>query len=147
MKKLLILSFFILLTVFAKAQQPKRKMLNKVEDYKISFLVQRLDLTPDEAKIFWPIYNEMVKEQEALRKERMQNVMAFRRIKELEDLTDSEIQEMLNAEFDFKQKNLNNELKYFKKLKTSLSIKVVGKFYRAQEAFKKELLNKIKDNK
>jgi hypothetical protein len=43
-----------------------------------------------------------------------------------------------------RQKDLNLEKKYYNKLKSSLPIKTVGKFYRAQEAFKRELLDRFK---
>jgi hypothetical protein len=39
------------------------------------------------------------------------------------------------------------ELKYYNKLKTSLPNKTVGKYYRAQETFKKELLSRYRESR
>ena len=140
--KNLIIALFILSPGLALAQGPR--MDDIMESYKITWLTTKLDLSAEEAKVFWPIYNDFTREQTALRKERMQKMISFRKIKEIDDLTDSEIQNLITNDFDFKQKELNIEKRYYNKFKSSLPIKIVGKFYRAQESFKKELLNKFR---
>ena len=143
MKNLLI-ALFILLPGLTKAQGP-RMGGERMEALKVTFLTQKLDLSAEEAKIFWPIYNDFTREQAALRKDRMQKMISFRKTKEIDDLTDAEVQTLIFNDFDFKQKELNIEKKYYSRLKSSsLSIKIVGKFYRAQEAFKSELLKQYR---
>ncbi len=142
--KYLIITLFISLPGLVLAQGP-RFGDEKMESYKVTWLTTKLDLSAEEAKIFWPIYNDFTREQGALRKERMQKMISFRKIKEIDDLTDAEIQGLIVNDFDFKQRDLNIEKKYYNKFKANLPIKLVGKFYRAQEAFKKELLNRFKD--
>ncbi|MNL29243.1 hypothetical protein D3C87_1509210 [compost metagenome] len=119
---------------------------NEIEAYKIGYLTQKLDLSSEEAKIFWPIYNNWQKEQSVLRKERPQKMISFRKITEIEELSDTEVQNLIENDFSFKQRELNLERKYYYKLKSSLPIKTVGKFYRAQEAFKREILSKYRFN-
>ncbi|RZK50481.1 MAG: hypothetical protein EOO99_02250 [Pedobacter sp.] len=116
----------------------------KFEAAKVSFFNQKLGLSSDEAKIFWPIYNDYQKELEALRKAHMQKMISFRKVTEIDDMSDTQIQAFILNDFDFRQKDLNIEKKYYNKLKSSLPIKIVGKFYRAQEAFKRELLNQFR---
>src|SRR5690606_5830813 len=113
---------------------------------KIEFLTKKLDLSAQEAKVFWPIYNEWQKEQDEFRRERGQKMISFRKIDEIDELSDSEIQNLITNDFVFKQRELNMEKKYYYKLKSSLPIKTIGKFYRAQEAFKRELLARYKGN-
>ncbi len=141
--KNLIIALLILLPGLAFAQGPRMDD-GKFEASKVAFLTTKLDLSANEAKIFWPIYNDYVREQSALRKERFQKMISFRKIKEIDDLSDSEIQALITNDFDFRQRDLNIEKKYYNKFKTNLSIKIVGKFYRAQEAFKKEILNQYR---
>lgn len=143
MKKLLTTLLFISLGMFVFAQGP-RMGDEKMEAYKVSFLTTKLDLSADEAKIFWPIYNDYQREQAALRKVRMQKMISFRKVTEIDDLSDTEIQNLILNDFDFRQRELNIEKKYYNKFKANLPIKIVGKFYRAQEAFKKELLSKFR---
>ncbi|WP_316800108.1 hypothetical protein [Pedobacter frigidisoli] len=141
MKNLLFVALILLLPATLLAQRPKAE---EIESLKIAYFTQKLDLSPEEAKVFWPIYNSMQTEQDALRKERMQKMISFRKTTEIDDLTDAQVQSLIISEFDFKQRDLNLDKKYYNKLKSSLPIKVVGKFYRAQEGFKRELLNRYK---
>lgn len=143
MKHLVIISLLFSISFFATAQQRTGDRGSEIEAYKVGFLTQKLDLSPDEAKIFWPIYNAWQNEQGELRKERMQ-MISFKKINEIEEMSDTEIQTLIVNDFSFKQRELNLEKKYYYRLKSSLPIKIVGKFYRAQEAFKRELLNKYR---
>lgn len=143
MKKLLTTLLFISFGMLAFAQGP-RMGDEKMEAYKVSFLTTKLDLSAEEAKIFWPIYNDYQREQSALRRDRMKKMISFRRVTEIDDLSDTEIQNLILNDFDFRQRELNIEKKYYNRFKANLPIKIVGKFYRAQEAFKKELLTKFR---
>ena len=143
MKHLLIALSF-LFPVLTMAQRPGERS-NEIESYKIAYLTQKLDLSSDEAKVFWPIYNDWQKEQTALRKERSQ-MISFRKITEIEGLSDTEVQTLILNDFSYRQRELNLDRKYYSRLKSNLPIKIVGKFYRAQEAFKRELLSKYRNN-
>ena len=116
----------------------------KIEAAKVVFFTQKLGLSVDEAKLFWPIYNDYQREQDALRKAHRLKMISFRKVKEIDEMTDSDVQDLIYNDFNFKQRDLNIEKKYYNKLKASLPIKIVGKFYRAQEAFKRELLNQFR---
>jgi len=141
--KNIFIALFIFLPGLALAQG--RMGDEKIEATKIAFFTQKLGLSAEEAKIFWPIYNDYQKEQNLLRKDRLQKMISFRKVNEIDDLSDTEIQTLIAGDFDFKQRDLNIEKKYYNKFKSSgLSIKLIGKFYRVQEAFKRELLNQYR---
>jgi hypothetical protein len=141
MKNIWIASLLLLFPFMLKAQGNGARN-QEIESYKVAFLTQKMDLSPDEAKIFWPIYNDFQKEQTALRRQRMQNGISLKKIDEIDNLSDAQVQSLINNELNVKQQSLDLEKKYYAKLKSSLPIKVVGKYYRAQESFKKELLSR-----
>jgi hypothetical protein len=62
MKTLLTLTFLFLLSFVGVAQQFRGGMSpqerEKLESAKIAYITNRLNLTSDQAKDFWPIYNE-----------------------------------------------------------------------------------------
>ena len=144
MKYLIVFALFFTFPFLSSAQRTGPDRFQEIEAYKVTYLTEKLDLSPDEAKIFWPLYNAWQSEQQVLRKERMQKMISFRKIAEIEELSDSEVQTLILNDFNIKQRELNLDKKYYYKLKSSLPIKVVGKFYRAQEAFKKEILAKYR---
>lgn len=142
MKNIWIAMLLVFIPSLLKAQDRGNRN-EEIESYKIAYLTQKLDLSSGEAKIFWPIYNDWQKELSALRSERNKNVISFRKTEEIEALSDNEIHALITNEINYKQRNLNIEKKYYNRLKSSLPLKVVGKYYRAQETFKKELLNRF----
>ncbi len=143
MKQLMLFVLLISIGSVASAQQNNDRR-DEIESYKIAYLTQKMDLTPEEAKVFWPIYKNWQNEQMTIRKERAQNMNSYRRI---DDLSDAEVQKLIANELNIKQRSLNIEKKYYNQLKSSLPIKTIGKYYRAQETFKKELLNRYKDGR
>ncbi|PTT00313.1 hypothetical protein DBR11_10215 [Pedobacter sp. HMWF019] len=146
MKNLIVLTFLICLGQFASAQRQNERS-NDIESYKVAYLTSKLELTPEESRAFWPIYNNWQKEQAALRAERAEKMISFRKTNEIDDLSDNQVESLLTNELNFKQKALNIEKKYYYQLKSVLPIKTVGKYYRAQETFKKELLNRYRDGR
>jgi len=63
MKKLYLLTAFLSLTFFAIAQNENAGQKKQdLEALKVAFISRELELTPDEAQKFWPIYNEYSKE-------------------------------------------------------------------------------------
>lgn len=142
--KQIIVTFLFLMPFLVSAQGggDRRK---EIESYKIAFLTQKLELSAEEAKVFWPIYTDWQREQEELRRERSQKMISFRKISEIEELSDSQIQALIMNDFNMRQREINLDRRYYSKLRESLPIKVIGKFYRAQEAFKKDLLSKYRN--
>lgn len=146
MKNIIAVTALLCLPFFVSAQQRGQRN-NEIEEYKVTYLKEKLELNPEESRIFWPIYTAWTNEQNALRQERREKMISFRKIAEIEDLSDTEVQALITNELNFKQRDLNIERKYYNKLKTSLPIKTVGKYYRAQETFKRELLSRYRDGR
>jgi len=143
-KSLILILCLSFLGINSFAQGGQRFDSEKIEAFKVTFFTQKLGLSVDEAKLFWPIYNDYQREQNTLRKDHMQKMISFRKVQDIDEMTDAEVQALINNDFEFKQRGLYIERKYYNKLKLSLPIKTVGKFYRAQEAFKRELLNQFR---
>ena len=57
-KYLLIISVFFGSLSFAYAQNGNGQRAEKIQELKIAFITQKLNLTPAEAEKFWPVYNE-----------------------------------------------------------------------------------------
>jgi hypothetical protein len=147
----LLLCAFILLSAVSYSQQnppPRREKEQReerrdnIESMKIAFLTKKLNLSPEEAQQFWPVYNQYTdKLQELRRKRRMENKEAKHNF---EEMTDKEVEQMVDNEIVFRQKELDIQKEYHSKFKAVLPIKKVAKLYEAEEQFKKVLLDKLK---
>lgn len=143
MKTLFLVLFLSCTAFYASAQHPGNHQ--DIENYKIDYLKEKLELTPAEQKVFWPIYNSWQAEQQVLRKARRGKMISFRKITDIEAMSDTEVQQLIQNELSLKQRDLDIEKKYYQKLKSNLPIKTVGKYYRAQETFKRELLSRFRN--
>lgn len=143
MKKLIIvlIVFAGLALARAGAQNPGRE---KLDAYKIAFFTKRLNLTPQEAEKFWPVYNEFQNKRIALQTERMQ----LNRNVNTNELNMSE-KEMIEAGdklISLQVQEANLAMDYHKKFKEILSPVKVIRLYQAENQYRLQLLNELKQN-
>jgi len=132
---------YVSLPFFLFAQPPREK----VEAFKIGFLTKRLNLTPDEAKNFWPVYNKFQDELEKVRKQRRET---FRNPQEnFDDMSDNEVEKMVDTEIIQRQNELDIFKKYHPQFKQVLPIRKVALLYKTEEDFKRKLLEMIRERK
>ena len=119
--------------------------MDKVEAIKIGFITERLNLTPEEAKIFWPVYNKYQDELETVRKSRRENLINAKM--NFDEMTDKEVDKAIETQIASRQNELDLLKKYHPQFKQVLPIKKVAKLYRAEEDFKRKLLDMIQEKK
>ncbi|MCE3278552.1 MAG: hypothetical protein K0S44_743 [Bacteroidetes bacterium] len=133
-------SFAQLTTSKNKVAREERR--DNIESMKIAFLTKKLDLTPEEAQQFWPVYNQYTdKLQELRKKHRLENKDAKHNF---DIMTDKEVEQTVDNEMAFRQKEIDIQKDYHSKFKAVLPIKKVAKLYQAEEQFKRVLLDKLK---
>jgi len=134
----IVLSLFGL--VVYGQQETKR---DKIEALRISYITSKVSLTPQEAQLFWPLYNEYHDKADNLKKSFRQQ---FIKKVDFNTISDKEAEEYLTAEIILKQKEYELSKEYFEKFKKVLPIKKLALIRRAEEAIKKELIKNIKGN-
>ena len=139
--------FLTLITSVGSTYGQDRK--ENVQAMKIAFITQKLDLTPQEAQLFWPLYNQYSEKTMELRKKRRQGKPGREGNREnrpnLDSLSDKEVEQLVNNDMAIRQKELDLQKEYHEKFKAVLPIKKVAKLYAAEEQFKIVLINKLKD--
>ena len=112
----------------------------KVKAMKVEYITSKLELTPNEAESFWPLYNEFMDKLHTLERARK------RKLRESADkeLSDDEVNALIKFNFETDQKILDLRLVYDVKFKKVLSIQKVGKLYTAEHQFRHDLLRKMK---
>lgn len=135
------------LGAFAQGPQgPRRGADNgwreRVRAEKVAFLTEEIDLTESEAQVFWPIYNEIQKSErdsfEAVKK--AYDAMA----KGVEEKKNSkEMEKLVKAYIDAKEKNEGIETKYLNKLLKVLPAEKVARYYVAEEKFRHQQIGRL----
>lgn len=146
MKKVTMLvwvcSLFIL-PATVQAQGDARPAKERIEAMKIAFITDRLQLTPEEAKGFWPVYNKMETEMKELRRK-------YRLSEEEElpaDLSEQEAEKRIGEMISFREAQVALIKKYQIEFKKVISSKKILLLYRAEEDFKRELIRKIRERR
>jgi len=140
--------FTLLLALIINLSSYAQNKRENIQAMKVAFITQKLDLTPQEAQQFWPLYNQYSEKTIELRKKRRQSRQGNRENRpNLDSLSDKEIEQLVNNDLIIRQKELDLQKEYNEKFKAVLPIKKVAKLYAAEEQFKVVLINKLKDRK
>ena len=140
--KMRLLIITLLCPIFILAQN--HKIDNKREVEKVGFLTTKLDLTSEDAQIFWPIYNEFSNERSALQKEKIEHNKNL--MENIDQFSDIEIGEYIDKHIIFLQKHLDLRKKFHSKFKKTLSTKQIAQLYHAEERFKAVLLKRFRES-
>jgi hypothetical protein len=125
MKKIYTIVFSMLLFFSAMAQDDQQRGLGRLEAYKIAYLTKKLNLTPQEAQQFWPIYNQYQQEIKSAR---------------------SDLKSNRPDEIQMEEKMLNIRKKYNSQFSKALNPEKVNTLYKSEKEFghmvQKELIER-----
>ncbi len=131
MKRYIIAFTFMGMAAFSMAQDGR--LQDRIEAQRIAFITEQLQLTPEEAQQFWPVYNEYRDKEIALNKEKIPTRgMAL--------MNDQEAADHLDKILDIEQQVLTAKIDYTNQLKRVLSPRKILKLYAAERQFKERLL-------
>lgn len=137
MKQLLIMSAILLITGSIMAQD--KKMRQKIESARIAMISERLNLTPEQAQEFWPVYNEFTNKRKQLRQD-FQNQKPDAPISEL---SEKERRQLVQNGIDLKQKELDLERQYSTKILDVISTQQMLSLRKAEGDFRKMLIDRM----
>tara|TARA_B100001094_G_scaffold333246_1_gene409810 strand:- start:2051 stop:2509 length:459 start_codon:yes stop_codon:yes gene_type:complete len=135
MKNLALTIIFCLTTnlLLSQNNNSNKKRENR-EAIKIAFFTKKMDLNTVESQNFWPLVNDMEAELKALRNKNSHGRMM---LKDKEEISDKELEEIMDAKMEMGKSQIDIKIKYHEKFKEVLPIKKVAKYYEANKEFKK----------
>ena len=134
---LTILFLYSLSMVYAQREHTGRE---EIESYKRAYLTEKLDLSPELAEKFWPVYNEFNQKRGDLRIERSKLRLDLSR----SDITEKEADQILKSELALRRKDLALEEEYYDKFKSVLGSQKVVALLKAEMDFNKEILRRLR---
>jgi Spy/CpxP family protein refolding chaperone len=117
---------------------PSKERLQNIQNAKIAYITEKLNLTPEQSQKFWPLYNQLETERNALREKSrdLRNV-------NLEAMSDAEIRTALNNRLSWRQSELDLDKQYMDKFLRVISVRQLATLYRSEREFMKVLLKKL----
>lgn len=150
MKKLIAFTSFLFAAVLLFAQpqgkhndEQRQKDWERLQAEKIAFITQELDLSPEEAQVFWPVYNQCWKEAHAANK-KMRDAFGEFRGKKADELSEKELESKLDAYVQAYRASNQVLSDWYPKFKQVLPIRKVAKLYLAEEAFQQRMINNLR---
>jgi hypothetical protein len=141
----LIITAILLLPVLSAAQpghQRGRAAFERVEAEKVAFYTRSMELTPGEAREFWPVYDSFQERRNMLVRERHTISASFTRGRE--QLTSNEATELADRYIELQVKEADLAREYHDRFKAILPPAKVMRLYQAENEFKMQLLRRVR---
>jgi hypothetical protein len=141
LKKTALLLFLLLVILPAFSQQRNQDArMDAIESRRIAFLTEKMALTPDEARTFWPVYNEYNKNRDELTNEHRRK------------WSDAKVASLSNEEAGNYAEDLvihmeraaSIKREYHEKLKRILPAKKIALLYEAERDFNRLLFQEAR---
>lgn len=118
MKKctLIVLLFFIAIGTTIAQRPDERYDREKLEAARVAFITTRLDLKPEQAQKFWPIYNVF----NDAREKNLREMSQLLRLKDTQ-ISEEDAKSRIIRKFEIERKMIVDEEKYFKDLSTVIT--------------------------
>ncbi|HQW06150.1 MAG: hypothetical protein IPH05_04915 [Flavobacteriales bacterium] len=149
MKHLLPFTVLILLACLgiteASAQPdgpPSADRLKEIKAQKSAYITTQLRLSPEQAQLFWPIYNEMDEKRETLRRD-MRSLMKNSR--DGAAMTEAEAGQLLEKGHANREQELALERTYDDRFKKAIGAVKTLQLQKAEHDFNREVLRKFRD--
>lgn len=146
MKKLVLILGFTLLTVsylFAQhGMKPDDDWIQKIKAEKVAFLTTKLQLTPEEAQNFWPVYNEFDNKRFKIHMKRHE--MERTTMENTEGLTEEQLKEISNKFVDLFQEEADLMKEYNQKFFQVLPAQKVVRLYDVENDFRSHMLQEFR---
>jgi Spy/CpxP family protein refolding chaperone len=96
-----------------------------------NLIKQNLELTSDQAELFWPIYDEYDQALAEVTNERLQNISNY--MLNYKELDSAKAETLLRKALELDQKKIDIQNKYYEKFISVLPPTVVGKFFQLDQ--------------
>lgn len=139
----IIFGFLVLFTTQFYAQNGQR--YERIKSLKVAFITERLNLSSEEAQMFWPVYNDYEENREALRQKKRMQVHA--KIRGAENLTEKEAQDLIARHLSYEKEEKELEAKFIADVSQVISARKTLFLLRSEEEFKRELIKQFRQKR
>lgn len=123
-------------TVLAQNGGSDAEIKDRIRAAEIAYLAQKLDLTPDEAQKFWPVYNQYTKEVELLIAEHRNRTPDRATLREGKGP---------DQELKYEQRMLDIKSRYDREFQRVLPATKAGSVFRSEREFRVQLIRQLKE--
>lgn len=131
-----------LMLLLVNFNESKGQALQKIQAEKIAFFTEKMNITPSEATVFWPMYNEYQEKKHEINK-RKNSVLTYYKTNQ-ENLNEPEIKRLTDRYVSYQQEEAKLLETYTSRFKEILPIEKVLQIYITEAEFRKYLIEQIR---
>ena len=120
---------------------------DNIENLHTAFITEKVNLSPEEAQKFWPVYDQYHADLDAIKKQRQQNKEMITKAGGIDNMSDADVQKLIASETDVQTRELELRKSYIAKFEQVIPPRKVAKFYIAEEEFKLYLLKQLSNRR
>ena len=135
--KRLIIPMLTLFICFNAYSQRDGKMHERIKAQKVAFITERLNLSPEEAQKFWPIYNSFENKANKIRQNDLKEV---RQAMQRGNLSDNEAQHILDQFMNAEEHLFEAKKQLVKDLRKVIPPQKIIQLKASEDAFNKKLM-------
>jgi hypothetical protein len=141
--KLTVILIILFSNVSLAAQQPPNMQdgRERIEAAKTAYLTRKMQLTKEEARVFWPVFDAYQEKMKEVRNDRSENIVSGR--SELNKMTDEQINEMIDTRLNNAEKAIALRKQLIDDLREILPPAKIAIFLQAEHQFNRELQQRI----
>ena len=140
-----VVAAFAIISVSSTFAQPnKQNWHDKMMSEKIGYLTAQLELTPEEAQVFWPVYNKIAEKNKAQNKAVGEAYKALTQALKEGTASDKEIDKLLDNYLTAKQNQKESAKSEASEYRKVLPSHKVAKLYVAEENYRRHQINRMK---
>ncbi|WP_100626837.1 hypothetical protein [Algoriphagus formosus] len=136
----LILNFLIILSVQAQRRGIDRERL---EAARIAFITTRLDLSPEQAQNFWPIFNEFNEQRE----EKLKQIASLNPRSNTDSISKEEAQRLIKQRFELQRELIEDEEAFVLKAATVISYQQILQLNSINREFARSIYQRQRQNR
>ncbi|MEE9372789.1 MAG: hypothetical protein V3V00_07015 [Saprospiraceae bacterium] len=106
---------------------------------KVGFITKKLNLSPDQATTFWPLYNEMTEKIDEKKKQLKDKPNNF------QNMSEADAKALILKRFEYEEEALRIKRDYFLKLAEKIGSPKVVKLRITENQFKRKLLKEMRN--
>lgn len=145
----ILLSLLIVVPLFGQNQKraDEKSFKEKVEATKVAYFTEKLNLTPEEAQVFWPVYNKWWEERQEANRKVHESIKKIVALDEKGNYSDPQMKKLIKQY----SQNLAMEAElfdiYLDEFYKILPTEKVAKIFVAEKGFRTILTNMWKEKK
>ncbi|TVZ27719.1 hypothetical protein JM83_2779 [Gillisia sp. Hel_I_86] len=143
MKKvtLIIILFFTFCGLQAQDSKSKEDHRERIKAMKVAYITQEMNMNPELAQKFWPIYNKYECQKTDLQRREHQE------LKEIETISEQQAEKMLMEYQEIENEEYQIKKALFADLKKIISSKEIIKLHKLESDFNKKLWKEYRERK